>query len=349
MFDITLAFISAFIITFYAIPSIILVAKKKRLFDEPGERRAHTVSTPSLGGIAIYAGVVFAVIMWTPFSFFADLQYILAAYILIFLIGAKDDIVPMDAWKKLIGQLLAAVILVVKSNVKIDSLYGIFGVYELPDLIAIPLSILVILIIINAFNLIDGINGLSGSIALLICSLFGTWFFLTDFLDLAIVAFATVGSIIAFLKYNYTPAKIFMGDTGSLFLGTTCSFLAIKFIQLNATIPDSIYYFQSAPVITVAILIHPLFDTLRVFIKRAMKGKSPFSPDKNHLHHMLLATGLSHMSATGVLVLSNIVFILIAWNLRYLDPILLTLLLFGFASLASGFLYLYSKRFDRGQ
>lgn len=344
MFDITLAFISAFIVTFFAIPSIILVSMKKRLFDEPGERRAHTVSTPSLGGIAIYAGVVFAVIMWTPFSFFADLQYILAAYIIIFLIGAKDDIVPMDAWKKLIGQLLAAIILVVKSNVKLESFYGIFGVYDLPDIIAIPLSVLIILIIINAFNLIDGINGLSGSIALLICSLFGTWFFLTDFLDLAIVAFSTVGAIIAFLKYNFTPAKIFMGDTGSLFLGTTCSFLAIKFIQLNATIPDSIYYFQSAPVITIAILIHPLFDTLRVFIKRALKGKSPFSPDKNHLHHMLLAVGMTHMNATGTLVLSNIFFILVAWNFRYLNPLLLIVLIFTLAATASGLLYYYSQK-----
>lgn len=349
MFDITLAFITAFTLTFFAIPSIILVSKKKRLFDEPGKRRAHVVSTPSLGGIAIYAGVVFSVIMWTPFSFFVDLQYILAAYILIFLIGAKDDIVPMDAWKKLVGELLAALILVFKSNVKIDNFYGIFGVYELPDYAAIPLTIFVILLIINAFNLIDGINGLSGSISLLICFLFGTWFFLTDNLELAIIAFATIGAVAAFLKYNFSPAKIFMGDTGSLFLGLTCSVLAIKFIQINAVIPNSIYYFPSAPIITIAILILPLFDTFRVFVKRILKGTSPFSPDKNHLHHMLLASGFSHMQSMGILVLGNICFVVLAWNLRSLPPLVLLMIIFVLASALSYLLFRHSRKKNLAQ
>lgn len=344
MFDIVLAFISAFVVTFFAIPSIILVAKKKRLVDESGERRAHQVSTPSLGGIGIFAGVVFSIIMWTPFHIFNELQYILAAFIILFLIGSKDDIIPMRAWKKLIGQTIAAIILVVMSNVRIESFYGLFGLYELPLPVSITVSIFTILLIINAFNLIDGINGLSGSIALLISLLFGTWFFLTDHIALAIISFSLAGSIIAFLKYNFTPAKIFMGDTGSLLLGSAVSILAIKFLQFNASNPDSLYYFQSAPALAIAILIHPLYDTLRVFVRRAIKGNSPFKPDKNHIHHMLIELGLSHMQSTGVLVLTNLVLIVVAYKLRTWDSFLLLVLIFTIAIILSGSLYIYTNR-----
>ena len=200
MYEIVLSFLTAFTLTYFAIPSIINIARVKNLCDEPGERRSHTVSTPSLGGIGIFAGVIFSVILWTPFDNFKELQYILCSFIIIFLIGAKDDIIPIAPNKKLIGEVLAAAILVFKSNVKITSMYGIFGIYELPEVVSVLLSIFTILVIINAFNLIDGINGLSGSIATLISVTLGTWFFLTNQIELAIVGFALAGAVIAFLK-----------------------------------------------------------------------------------------------------------------------------------------------------
>ena len=137
--------------------------------------------------------------MWTPFHLFDDLQYILCSFIILFLIGAKDDILPLAPNKKLIGQILAASILVFKSNVRITSLYGIFGIHELPEVVSILLSIFTILVIINAFNLIDGINGLSGSIGTLITLIIGTWFLLIDHVGLAIIAFALAGALLAFL------------------------------------------------------------------------------------------------------------------------------------------------------
>ena len=332
MYDIILSFITAFTLTYFAIPSIINIAATKNLFDEPNARASHAIPTPSLGGIGIFAGVIFSIVLWTPFNVFGDLQYVLCAFIIIFLIGAKDDILPMAPWKKVVGEIFAASILVFKSNVKLTSLYGIFGVYDIPDLISIPLSIFVILVIINAFNLIDGINGLSGSISTLIALILGTWFYLTDHLELAVVAFALAGSTIAFLKYNVTPAKIFMGDTGSLLVGLICSILALQFIELHRDLSDSAYAVQAVPAVAIGILILPLFDTLRVFLTRIFQGRSPLSADRNHIHHLLIDCGLTHMQATTVLVIVNIVFILLVFRLQHIGTYRLLILIFALAT-----------------
>ncbi len=340
MYDIILSFLTAFTLTYFAIPSIINIAKKKNLTDEPDERRSHTVSTPSLGGIAIFAGVIFSIILWTPFGLFGDLQYVLCAFIIIFLIGAKDDILPISPNKKLIGEILAASILVFKSNVKLTSLYGIFGIYELPEVVSIVLSIFTILVIINAFNLIDGINGLSGSISTLISVTLGTWFFLTDQIALAIVAFSLAGAVVAFLKYNFTPAKIFMGDTGALLVGLVCSILAIKFIESHNIIgAEHRWAFKAVPAVAVGIMILPLFDTLRVFTMRAMRGKSPFYPDRTHIHHLLIDFGFTHMQATGILLLVNIFFIVLVIALQNIGSFNLLLVIISIAMGLSGLLF----------
>jgi len=280
MYDIILAFITSFVVTYFIVPSVIHVARVKRLYDEPGERRSHTVVTPSLGGIAIFAGLVFSIVFWTPFEVFGNLQYILCGLVIIFLIGAKDDILPVTPKVKLIGQLAAAAIIVFKAEIMLTSLYGIFGVYEISPFIGAPLSIFTIIVVINAFNLIDGINGLAGSIASLVAITLGIWFLMVDRIELAIVSFSLVGATLAFLKYNFTPAKIFMGDTGSLLLGLICSVLIIEFIDYNQVLGEMQHPWtvHSGPAVAIGILVLPLFDTLRVFTTRILNGKSPFYP-----------------------------------------------------------------------
>lgn len=344
MFDVILAFITSFTLTFLAIPSIIHVAHKKNLMDEPGERRSHSVSTPSLGGIGIFAGTLFSIILWTPFEYFGDLQYILCAFIIIFLIGAKDDIDPMSPSKKFLGELFAAGILVFKANVRLTSLYGIFGIGELPYVASILLSVFVIIVIINAFNLIDGINGLSGGLGTLISLVFGFWYLKVDSLELAMVAFALAGSLVAFLKYNITPAKIFMGDTGALLLGLVCSILTIKFIEIHNVLEDKTYAFPAAPSMAIAILILPLFDTLRVFTLRVLKGKSPFHPDRNHIHHMMIDAGLTHTWASIILIIVNFVFIILAVKLQHLGNLSLLLIILSIALILSLLLSRISRR-----
>lgn len=327
MFAVILGFITAFTLTYSIIPVIIRVARERRIYDRPNERSSHDEPTPSLGGIGIFAGTICAVVLWTPLFTFGVLQYILAAFVLIFLIGAMDDLLPLSPTKKFSGQLLVAVILAYKSDIRITSLYGVFGIYDLPELTSFVLSVVVIIAIINSFNLIDGINGLAGSIGLLACASWGAWFLAIHSPALAVVAFSLAGAITAFLKYNFTPAQIFMGDTGSLLIGTVCAILSINFIEMNhLTSIKPVYTFNSAPAIAVGILILPLYDTLRVFVQRILHGRSPFSPDKTHIHHLLLDLGISHMNATAILLFVNILFIAMTVLLDHLGTSVLLIL-----------------------
>lgn len=348
MYDIIPSFITAFIITYFAIPSIIRIAIEKNLCDEPGERRSHTSRVPTLGGIGIFAGLIFSITFWIPFDT-ADypahryIQYVLCAYIIIFLIGAKDDIIPLTPFKKFGGQLLAAFILVYQAKIQLTSLYGIFGITEIPVWLGIPLSIFTIIVIINALNLIDGINGLAATVGIIVCLFFGYWFYRVGRLDLAILAAATIGSLIAFLSYNITPARIFMGDTGSLLVGLTASILAISFIESNKDLPtivqNNTWFIDSVPAVAIAVLIIPLFDTLRVFLLRAMRGKSPFHPDKTHVHHLLLDLGFSHMQGTLILGGTNMLFIVFAYSLQGIGTLPLLVLVLSLAGLLTGLVF----------
>lgn len=306
-----LSFLTAFILTYFAIPSIIHIARTKHLYDEPIARSSHIKRTPSLGGIAIFAGAIFSIVYWTPFDQFVNLQYILCALILLFLIGAKDDISPVSTGKKLIGQIMAAAILVLKSDIQLESMYGVLGFHGvLPTPLCFILSVFTIMVIINAINFIDGIDGLAGSLFVLISSSFGAWFFVNGHLEFATIAFATAGAVLAFLKYNFSPAKIFMGDTGSLILGLISAILAIKFIDINHSLPpDEPFKLEAGPAVAIGILILPLYDTIRVFMTRAFRGQSPFKADRRHIHHLLIDCGYSHIKTTTVLVVVNMVFI----------------------------------------
>lgn len=339
---IILSFITAFLITFSAIPSIINIAKIKNLIDAPGERTSHSDLVPTLGGLGIFAGLIFSVTFWTPFEVFSELQYILCALIIIFLIGAKDDIIPLTPTKKFAGEILAAFILVFKADVKLTSMYGIFGITDIPDLVAIPLSMVTIILLINAVNLIDGINGLSGTIGIIISTTFGFWFYQTNSIELAVIAFALAGSLVAFLKYNYTPAKIFMGDTGSLLIGLVIAILSIKFIEVNKGLEHP-WAIRSVPSVAIGVMIIPIFDTLRVFTLRILNGRSPFSPDRNHIHHLLIDLNLTHMQATGVLAFFNVLFIVMVFSFQSLGSLNLLLLELGVATLLSTILYLTAR------
>lgn len=346
MHEIIFSFLTSFSLTYFVLPSVIKVAQQKRLFDEPDERRSHVMPTPSLGGIGIFAGILFSVTLWTPFRIFGDLQYILCAFVVIFMMGVKDDISPISPWKKIIGEVIAASLIVFKSKIGISSLFGIFGIGAINPLLGGIISIFTIIVIVNAFNLIDGINGLSSSIAILICVALGVWFFVVGRAEMSILAFSTVGSVLAFLRYNITPARIFMGDTGSLLLGLICSILIFSFLQFHEQYPEHPFTFQSAPAVAIGILIFPLFDTLRVFTTRLARGKSPLHPDRNHIHHLLIDLGLSHMQATGVLVLVSILFMGLVFWLQHLGTVTLLIIILALAAALSGGLF-YTARNKR--
>jgi UDP-GlcNAc:undecaprenyl-phosphate/decaprenyl-phosphate GlcNAc-1-phosphate transferase len=335
----------AFLITFFAIPVIIQVAKDKKLFDEPDERKVHKNVIPTLGGLGIFAGFIIATLMGVPAAITSELQYFAAATTVIFFLGIKDDILILSASKKFVGQLIAAGIIIKFGGIQLTNFHGFLGVYEIPHITGTIISLFTIIVITNSFNLIDGVDGLAGSLGLLTTLVFGTYFFYAGQLTYAVMAFALAGSIIGFLIYNFSPAKIFMGDTGSLLLGLVNSILVIKFIN-TAGNPASNFPIESAPAIGFSILMIPLFDTLRVFGLRIMQRRSPFSPDRTHVHHFLLDLGLSHRMVTITCVLVNITFIAMAFFMRSLGTTLVLGVLLLSSFIFIGIIY-YSRPKNR--
>jgi UDP-N-acetylmuramyl pentapeptide phosphotransferase/UDP-N-acetylglucosamine-1-phosphate transferase len=300
----------AFAISFIAIPTIIRVADEKGLFDIPDARKLHTKPIASLGGVGIFIGFLLSLLL--SGSLQGEFQYFYAAAVLVFFLGIKDDILVLSASKKFLGQLLAAAIIIHLGDIRIDSMHGFLGVHQLPDYISYPLSYITIIVVVNAFNLIDGVDGLAGSLGILTTAVFGAYFTMAQMPSYAVLSFAFTGALSAFLVYNYHPAKIFMGDSGSLLLGLINSILVIKFI----TVADSVngtFPIPSSVAIGFSILLVPLLDTLRVFSVRISRGRSPFSPDRNHIHHLLLDRGLNHSQVTLLCLLMNVSFIVLAY------------------------------------
>lgn len=294
----------------------------KRLVDEPEERKLHTRRIPTIGGIIIFAGTLFAYALWYPTYFtsavgelrhgFDDFRFIISSMLILFFIGVKDDIIGTAPMKKLIGHIIVAFILVMMADIKIDSLYGIFGVYELPQYASVILSVFTYTVIVNAVNLIDGVDGLAAGIGTIASLAFGTWFYFAGSPDMAILSVALAGALVGFLVFNFQPAKIFMGDSGSLTIGLVLSVLAIEVIESDTSKMPEYMQHISKPIFAMAALVYPLIDTLRIFIYRASRGMSPFSADKNHIHHRLIAIGLNHRKTVITLYLYSIAVILSA-------------------------------------
>ena len=331
MIDTILISISSFLIVVFAIPSIITVAKLKGLYDKPDERKIHSNKIPRLGGLAVFIGFVLSVTIWGSFSDIQGIQYLEAALILLFFSGLKDDIIILSPMKKLGTQLIAAGLVAYLTPIKLTDFHGVFGIHEIPLMASIPLTMFTLIVITNSFNLIDGADGLAGGLGLLMSLTFAIYFYNTDDHGWSLMAFALAGSLLGFLFFNFNPAKIFLGDAGSLTTGFLLAIFAVHFIETNISQTGMINHIDSAPGIAIAILIVPLYDTLRVFILRTSKKKSPFQADRNHIHHWLMRIGLNHREVSFTLVSVNLVFILIAFSIKDNPAYLVTSIIVGLA------------------
>ncbi|MBP6385028.1 MAG: undecaprenyl/decaprenyl-phosphate alpha-N-acetylglucosaminyl 1-phosphate transferase [Pseudarcicella sp.] len=282
-----------------AIPVIITISRLKNLMAEPGERHSHEAKTPTLGGVAIFAATLISYFIWKYDDEEPLIHVSISAIIILFFLGVKDDILVLSPKKKIIIQVLVAAMVTILGPLQIDNFFGILGINEIPGIMSFFLTILIFISLINAINLIDGIDGLAGGIGLLAGLFFGIWFYLSSHYSLAYLAISMSGALLGFLRYNFSiKNKIFMGDTGSLIVGFLLSMFVIKFVQINVSYhydPSSLY---AAPILAIVTLIVPIFDTLRVFIIRLKNRKSPFLGDRNHLHHILIDLGLSHLKAS---------------------------------------------------
>lgn len=316
IFDVLLSVAISFTITFLAIPAIITVAERKKLFDIPDERKVHRNPIPSLGGLGIFAGFIISCLMAVEFTLAPEFPFFLAAGIVIFFLGLKDDILVISPIKKFIGQVLASFLIVYKGGIQIHSMHGFMGLEgNMPETFSLLLTYFTVLVIINSFNLIDGVDGLAGSLGMMSSLILGIYFLQAGQYPYAVMAFSLAGSVAAFLIFNFQPAKIFMGDTGSMLIGMINGILVIKFIDTAAS-PSSSLPLLAPVAIGFSILLIPLLDTLRVFGIRAFHRRSPFSPDRNHIHHLLLDNGFSHRNITLILVSFNALVLLLVYSFR---------------------------------
>ncbi len=330
--------IISFIVAFLAIPVIIHIADKKKLYDIPDERKLHKHTIASLGGIGVFIAIVFSCLVSADFQSFPEFQYFFASMFIIFFIGLRDDIIALSAFKKFVAQIIAAGIIIHFGGIRIESLYGLFGVDELVPMYSIPLTYITMILVINAFNLIDGIDGLAGGLGLMVSLLLGTYFGFAGLAAYAALSFSLSAALLAFLIFNFHPAKIFMGDCGSLLVGLICSVLVLKFIN-TASSPAAVLPIPSATVIGISLILIPLVDTIRVFSIRILKGRSPFSPDRNHIHHILLDKGLSHSAITLICVSVNITVIAAVYFAKGSNDTLMLITMFAFSFVIIGLLY----------
>jgi UDP-GlcNAc:undecaprenyl-phosphate GlcNAc-1-phosphate transferase len=339
-----LAFLTSLLIVVFFTPSLIKVAELKNLNDEPdSDRKKHRKKIPTIGGIIIFAGMLFALSLWLSITFtdnlfdcqdrFSDFSLIVTTSLVMFFVGVKDDIIGTAPIKKLIAHILVAMVIVLMADIRIKSLHGIFDTFEIPQWASIFLSIFTIIVVINAFNLIDGVDGLAAGIGFIGSVTFGLWFSMAREMVMACLAFSLAGALLGFLYYNFSPAKIFMGDSGSLTIGLIMSILAIRVIDYNKVPLISPFSDINKPLLAICVLVYPLTDTLRIFIYRALRGVSPFSADRNHIHHRLQDRGYTHRQTSTILYVINILMILGVILCAKIDSTIALFILAAFALL----------------
>ena len=310
-----LCFITAFLFTLVTIPPIISLIKQYRLYDVPNARKLHSSPIPTMGGIAIVGGMMTALSLWLPFTSEIPQVCFFFSITILFALGIMDDLKDLSAKYKFVIQVGIAA-LIALSGIRITSFDGLFGINELHISAQYTFTILAIVGITNAFNLIDGIDGLAGGLGFMSLVTLGLILTMSGDTNTALIAFALAGAILAFLYFNFNPARIFMGDTGSLMLGFVTAVLSIRLLQVNLVAVKPVL--PHAPVFILGIVLIPVFDTLRVFAIRIWNGKSPFAADRTHIHHLLTNAGFSHAFAAKLICcLHGFILIEVYW-LRYL-------------------------------
>ncbi|PWS26669.1 undecaprenyl/decaprenyl-phosphate alpha-N-acetylglucosaminyl 1-phosphate transferase [Pedobacter yonginense] len=314
----------------FSIPSVIYTSLKYSLFDKNDlYRKNHDRNISRLGGLAIVGSFTISILLFSTLTNYKEANFLITSCILLTALGLKDDVYGTNTSTKFAIQIAVAAILVFFGGFRLTSLYGVLNIGEMNFLWGGIFSLILIIFLNNSFNLIDGIDGLAGVIGIISTLTFGVLFCLMHQLPYAFIAFALAGAIGGFLKYNWYPAKIFMGDTGALIIGLVSAALAIKFIELNKFTGANHPSFFSAPAIAVSILIVPIFDSLRVFCIRLYHRKSPFKGDRNHMHHRLERLGLKPNKIVALTASLNVLTIGSTIAFQTLGNFLLIIILFG--------------------
>ena len=290
-------------------PIVLRVAKEKGFVVRPNKRMSHEGEIPNIGGLNICFSFMLTYLLFNPIE---NNQFLLIGLFAIMVIGFIDDVLVLRPAAKLMGETLAGISLIGFADIRITHLHGLFGIDQIGIIPSYLLSLLILLAIINAINLIDGIDGLASGLGILYCLFFALYFGWAGEAEWSYMAIIMIGVLAVFFIYNVfgTRNKIFMGDSGSLLLGYLLTIFVFHFCEINAyhTIPTALQM-SAAPAVAFCIFTVPLFDASRVTITRIIHRKSPFEADRNHIHHLLLRTGLNHIQTTCVLLGISLLFI----------------------------------------
>ncbi len=328
-------------------PLVLKIAREKHFVVKPNKRMSHTGEIPNIGGIDICFSFLISYLLF-EYDVLQEAQFLLIGAMIIVFVGFIDDILDLTPTAKLLGEILAGVSLVGFADIRISHLHNFLGVGELGIVWSFLISFFVLVVIINALNLVDGIDGLASGLGMLYCLCFALYFQYSGLLSWAVLSYSMVGSLAVFFIYNVfgrSKRKIFMGDSGSLLLGYLLTAFVYQFCEINAyhAVPDMMHC-TAAPAVAICLLSIPLFDTLRVMCTRILQHKSPFHPDKNHIHHLLLRIGLNHLQTTSVLLSVSILFVGLAYLGRNWNIWLLVGVDFVLCSIFTGIVWYLGKR-----
>lgn len=307
-----LSFIVAAMAVFVVHPSLVKIAHLKSIVDNPDARKLNKVPVPVLGGVGVFFGIMFSLSVAGYYVEGMNIQFELIIAMLIMLYtGVGDDILQLSPRLRFALQIFVVCLMMFLDGIYIDDFHGLWGIGRLPWYIAVTLTIFSCVGIINSINLIDGVDGLCSGYGVFASLAFAFCFLRMGDVSYAILAFAVAGAIFPFMLHNMFGEryKMFLGDGGSLVLGFICSLYVMRVIQSGNEVVS-----ESTISLTLAVLAIPVFDTLRVMTARIIAKRSPFSPDKTHLHHMFIRLGYSHViTALNVIFLNGLVVLI--WRL----------------------------------
>jgi len=344
------ALVTALITSYFSIPVIVKIARTKGLVARENHRTSHHGSVPNLGGVAIFAGLILGSSLFVHSLEIQRFRYVLVALIIIFFMGQKDDILGLSAWAKLIGQLAVALILIFLADIRINSFHGFAGIHEIPFWVSVLVSVFLYLVIINAFNLIDGIDGLASGTGIMVSFIFGAWLFGIGHPGMGVMAWSLTGGLIPFFVFNVfgTKNKLFMGDTGSLMIGMMAAVFVITICQYELP-ADHWLHMRALPSVAIAVLVYPLFDILRIVTLRVIRNSNPLKPDRHHIHHLFIDSGISHRRSSFYIILLNLLAIALAWIMRNQSILLLGLILLAGSIAMVGVVKAVGKRKQRAE
>ena len=348
-FTVVFVFLLSFSVAYFALPSVIYVVKQKNLMDSPNERSSHKEKTPTLGGISFFVSIVFTLMVFRPFDIDQVGINILSGVGVLFFVGLKDDLVGVKPSTKMIGQIIATLMLFFSTDLKITTLDGFLNITDIPYWTSVFISCAIVMAIVNSYNLIDGINGSASMVGMVIFSGFAYVFYDAEMYYYFLLSILCIGFLLAFLRYNLSNKKrVFMGDTGSMIVGFILAVLAIKFFALDTTSLESAIINPANKVwVLLSIIFIPFFDTTRVFTSRIIRHGKPFKADRSHIHHVIIDyLKLSHAKASMLLASINLsVFIVILCLNTYLSSLWLGVLLTSIFIILSAMLFYVNRSY----